>query len=395
MSLITRYVLIDFVRVFVVTIVIMTPILLFSLLGFELQNQGVSPGVFLNIIPYILPSALYICIPAATLFASVTVFGRLSRENELTAIKSIGVSPIVIIWPTLVLATGLSVLTLWLNDVSVSWGRAGVYRVVLASMERTVLGMLKSKGKFDNDRISIFVEAVEGNRLIRPRLVVNTGKDSPILTLSAESAIFRTDPAEEKLSLVMENGSLDRDGKIHFRFEDRQTWDFSLGDLTRKSREQGKPSDLPLSRIQIELENQILATQVQREQNAVTAMIQLTSGSFPEMTEPQWRVRNQKLDLMTKRIFRLETEPWRRWANGFSCLGFAILGIPLSIWMKNSDMWTSFGLCFVPTLAVYVPLMLFGVDRAKNGSAHPSIVWLGNLVILLIGILLFRRALRH
>ncbi len=96
-----------------------------------------------------------------------------------------------------------------------------------------------------------------------------------------------------------------------------------------------------------------------------------------------------------KRSHRLRTEPYRRWANGFSCFGFAILGIPLAIWMKNSDMWTSFGMCFLPTLAVYVPLVLFGVDRAKSGAFHPSIVWVGNIVVVLFGILLFRRALRH
>ena len=102
-----------------------------------------------------------------------------------------------------------------------------------------------------------------------------------------------------------------------------------------------------------------------------------------------------ELHRMESRVHRLRTEPYRRWANGFSCLGFAILGIPLSIWMRNADMWTSFGMCFLPTLAVYMPLVLFGVDRAKSGTIHPSIVWVGNLVVILIGVFLFRRALRH
>lgn len=395
MTLITRYVLMDFMRVFVVTIVIMTPILLFSLLGFELRHQGVGPAAFLGIMPYVLPSALYICIPAATLFAAVTVFGKMSRENELTAIKAMGVSPMAVIWPTLLLAAGLSFLTLWLNDLSVSWGRAGVYRVVLGSMEHTVLGMLKTKGQFDNGRVSIFVDAVDGNRLVRPRFVVNGGKDQPIVTLSAESAFFKTHPEEEKLTLELKNGSWDREGKLQLRFEDEFQWQLSLADLTRKSREQGKPSDLPLAVITRELEEQLLATQVQKERNAVSAMLQLTTGSIHDLKQENWESRTLEMKKMEHRVHRLKTEPYRRWANGFSCLGFAILGIPLSIWMRNSDMWTSFGLCFVPTLAVYVPLMLFGVDRAKSGSMHPVAVWGGNVVVLLIGIFLFRRALRH
>ena len=394
MSTITRYVLFDFIRVFVVTLFILTPILLFSLLGFELRHQGIGPSSMLKIMPYILPSAMYICIPAATLFASVTVFGRLSRENELTAIKAMGISPMAIIWPTLFLSVLLSIATLWLNDLSVSWGRAGVYRVVLSSIEKTVFGMIKSRGQFDNGRVTIIAD-VDGNQLIRPHFVVNGGENKPIVTLVAESAFFKCDPVEEKLTLKLKNGSWDRDGKIQLRFEDELNWDLSLSDMTKKERERDKPSSLPLAVISDELRKQLKENELRKEELAVRAMLQLNAGAMHSIKTANWNQEMDALKQREKRSHRLRTEPYRRWANGFSCFGFAILGIPLAIWMKNSDMWTSFGMCFLPTLAVYVPLVLFGVDRAKSGAFHPSIVWVGNIVVVLFGILLFRRALRH
>lgn len=394
MSTITRYVLFDFIRVFVVTLCILTPILLFSLLGFELRHQGIGPSSMLKIMPYILPSAMYICIPAATLFASVTVFGRLSRENELTAIKAMGISPMAIIWPTLFLSVLLSIATLWLNDLSVSWGRAGVYRVVLSSIEKTVFGMIKSRGQFDNGRVTIIAD-VDGNQLIRPHFVVNGGENKPIVTLVAESAFFKCDPVEEKLTLRLKNGSWDRDGKIQLRFEDELNWDLSLSDMTKKERERDKPSSLPLAVISDELRKQLKENELRKEELAVRAMLQLNAGAMHSIKTANWNQEMESLNQREKRSHRLRTEPYRRWANGFSCFGFAILGIPLAIWMKNSDMWTSFGMCFLPTLAVYVPLVLFGVDRAKSGAFHPSIVWVGNIVVVLFGILLFRRALRH
>ncbi|MEC9093024.1 MAG: LptF/LptG family permease, partial [Planctomycetota bacterium] len=228
-----------------------------------------------------------------------------------------------------------------------------------------------------------------------PRFVVNPGKDKPIVTLSAESAFFKTYPNEEKLTLELKNGSWDREGKLQLRFEDEFQWDLSLTDLTRKSKERNKPSDLPLAVIANELEKQITETQLQKEQNAVSALLQLTTGSIHELKTSNWKLKTDDLQKNIERVNRLRTEPYRRWANGFSCLGFAVLGVPLSIWMRNSDMWTSFGLCFVPTLVVYIPLMLFSVERAKNGSLHPCIVWIGNIVILLIGVFLFKRALKY
>ena len=290
MSAITRYVLLEFIRVFVVAIVVMTPILLFSLLGYELRNQGMGPAAFLRIMPYVLPSAMYICIPAATLFASVTVYGRLSRENELTAIKAMGISPMVVIWPTIFLSICLSFLTLWLNDLSVSWGRAGVYRVVLGSIEKTVFGMLKSRGQFDNGRVTIIAD-VEGNRLVQPHFVVNGGEGKPIVTFMAESAYFNCDPENEKLTLKLINGSWDRDGKIQLRFEDEFEWNLSLNDLTRKYHEQDKPSDLALSVISEEYVRQTAVTEIQKEKYAVDALLQMTSGSFHELNQVNWQPR--------------------------------------------------------------------------------------------------------
>jgi lipopolysaccharide export system permease protein len=88
-------------------------------------------------------------------------------------------------------------------------------------------------------------------------------------------------------------------------------------------------------------------------------------------------------------------EPWRRWANGFSCLCFAIVGAPMAIRMRNADFLTSFFLCFLPILVVYYPLLMFGIDRVKAGELPPIAVWIGNLLVTVWGIWLLRRVVRN
>ena len=78
-----------------------------------------------------------------------------------------------------------------------------------------------------------------------------------------------------------------------------------------------------------------------------------------------------------------------------SCFFFVLVGVPLAIRMRNSDFWTSFGLCFLPILLVYYPLLAFGVDRAKAGDLPPYVVWLGNAVLCVAGVGLFRRVIRY
>ena len=96
-----------------------------------------------------------------------------------------------------------------------------------------------------------------------------------------------------------------------------------------------------------------------------------------------------------KRLIRLQTEPWRRWAWGFSCFFFVFVGSPLAMLTKTSDYWSTFGLCFIPTLIVYYPLFIFGLEQAKDGLVPPYGVWLGNVVLALIGTILITRVRRY
>ena len=63
--------------------------------------------------------------------------------------------------------------------------------------------------------------------------------------------------------------------------------------------------------------------------------------------------------------------------------------------LRNRDMLTSFFLCFLPILIVYYPLLVFGVDGAKDGRLPPWSVWTGNVLLLLWGFYLLRRVIRY
>jgi lipopolysaccharide export system permease protein len=92
---------------------------------------------------------------------------------------------------------------------------------------------------------------------------------------------------------------------------------------------------------------------------------------------------------------RLYTEPWRRWANGFSCLCFVLIGAPMAIRLRHAEFLASFFACFLPILLVYYPLLAVSVGQAKDGSVPPPAVWIGNLVLAGWGVWLLRRVVRY
>jgi lipopolysaccharide export system permease protein len=121
----------------------------------------------------------------------------------------------------------------------------------------------------------------------------------------------------------------------------------------------------------------------------------MLAGDLEALTNDNWANRHQQMRESQARLHRLHTEPWRRVANGFSCLCFALVGAPLAIRLRNADGWSSFGLCFLPILLVYYPLMIYGVSMAKSGDMPPACVWLGNLVLFAIGYWQIRKVLRY
>ncbi|HTN74889.1 MAG TPA: LptF/LptG family permease, partial [Pirellulaceae bacterium] len=140
MSLLTRYILIELLKVFLMTLTGLTMLIILVMVGAEARRQGLGVGPILRLIPYILPNALCFAIPATALFAACSVYGRISAANEVVALKSLGISPWQVVMPGLVLAALLSLVGVWLNDIAFSWGIQGLQRVVVQSVEEIAYG---------------------------------------------------------------------------------------------------------------------------------------------------------------------------------------------------------------------------------------------------------------
>ena len=90
----------------------------------------------------------------------------------------------------------------------------------------------------------------------------------------------------------------------------------------------------------------------------------------------------------------MQAETQRRLSNGFACLCFALVGIPVAIWQKSSDNIGVFFLCFGPILLVYYPLLVVGENLARDGHWPHLTVWLADGLLLVVGLLLMRWQVR-
>src|SRR3954453_18063986 len=112
---ITRELLVNiFFAIFVLSLVLVVGNIFRQLLPL-LVNHDVPMQYLLSFIAYILPFSLIFTIPWGMLTAILLVFGRISADNELIALRANGVSVTRICIPLAVIAIVSTAICLWLN----------------------------------------------------------------------------------------------------------------------------------------------------------------------------------------------------------------------------------------------------------------------------------------
>lgn len=394
-SLFSRYILRETLALSLVMLVALSTIIMLGVVLQQLVTAGLGLRAFLQMLPYAMVISLQYALPCTLLFAVCSVYGRLSADNELIAVKSGGVHPFKPLVPIFILASIASPLVVLVNDLAVSWAQPGINRVVLHSVEEVVYSFLRSNGAYwTQSGLSIHVEDVQDRWLIHPTITMAGDREST--TIIAERAALHLDQINDKLVIELVNWQSDNaarwqiDGGQQSRF-----FEIPLEKATRKNRQALKISQVSLSELPIV--DATLQHERRDHQQKIMAGVAIASlsGRFAMLDESHTHMHMLELNELSKQQFRLASEPWRRWALGFSCFSFVFMGAPLAIHRKSADYWTSFGVCFVPVLLMYYPLYAMGVDRAKNGAWPPYSPFIANIGMILFGLYFLRKVYRN
>ncbi|WP_158265061.1 LptF/LptG family permease [Blastopirellula marina] len=352
----------------------------------EGMKKGFPTNVIMGMLPYFVPEMLRYMIPGCMLFAVCTAFGRMSATNEITAIKSAGINPMELVWPVLVLAYFLSFFTFWMYEVCASWSRPNIHRVVAESLDDTVYSMLGTKKHFSMAGLEVSVKEVRDRKLIKPRIDMAATESRPALFLEAEEATLQTDPETGILRFSCSDGKIESDGDQSYEFADE--YEINLDHLNSIELDQNSASPANLT-------SRMMPRQIEREQQIVREAeaeleIAIASDNFDHLDHVKHHLNAHK-----KRLLRLQAEVPRRWANGFGVFCFAMIGIPVSIWLRSADNVKTFFLCFLPILLLYYPLLVVGEQWAREGSFGTLPVGIADVALLLIGMFMMWRVNRN
>ena len=396
MYILTRYLVWEVFKFFLAALAVLTLIVTIGMGVKEGMQRGLPPLVMLRTMPFILPEMLGITIPAAMLYSVSSVFGRMTGANEIVALKSLGISPMAAVWPVLVLAACLSLGTVWMYEIAATWCKPSVHRIAYESIEEIAYGMLRKKGSYDCDQFSITVKRVDGRRLIRPTIILKEQPGRPRIMLTAAEAELHTDCRAKLLRIVCRRGEFDVEGRLRGSFSDEQEYTVPIvvSPTPPFHRDWVSLGSIPRLIEILQSEQANTEAELRRLENLREANKAL--GTPESKTDAaEITAKTDKIAEYRHLILRLKTEPYRRWSNGFTCLCFALIGTPVAMLWRHADALTNFFVCFLPILAIYYPLLMFGEDLSTSGTLPPISFWTGNVVLSIPAVVLLRWIVRH
>ncbi len=395
LTIFTRYLVRELLSVFLVALFALTMVMIIQGIVTEAMRMNLGFGPMMRLIPFILPNALVFAVPGTILFSVCLVYGRMSADNEIIALKSMGIGPRMVMLPAFVLSFLLSLLTVWLIDVAYSWGYVEAQRVVVRSVEEIAYGMLRTQRSYSNQRFSIIVKGVEGRKLVRPIMTFQANGDVPGFTLTADDAELKSNIENSTLILLLNNSEIEANNGMQASFPGIVEREIPLSFASAKGDVVIGPSNYSIRQLPGEIERQERVIRSMEQSAAADFGFALATGDLGALHHNNWLAHQQNLEGAQRRLARLRLEPWRRWSTGFSCLCFVLVGTPLAIRMKSHDYMTTFSYCFLPTLLVYYPIFMMTLDRAKAGDWPPCLVWLPNIVMAVAGWWLIRNVERY
>lgn len=321
-------------------------------------NKSVDPFLIAKLMLYSLPFMLVFIIPIAVLVATLTCFGRLSHDNELTAMRAGGLSLYRIIKPLGACVLVIALFSYLLTDRIASVTHYG-YRKMLARIGIENPTAALEEGTFIKrfKNFVIFIYEIDKTKLKGIR-IYQPQEGRPTRTIIAQRGELISIPESGIIKLKLVQGTSDEpDPK----------------DPSKMYKLNFKTYDLPLNTDNLQESN--------------------VPGKKPkDMTVKELRDEIDRLGLAgIKATYPLSAEIHHKLAIAMAGIVFLLIGVPLGIVTRRSHQSVNYALSLL-IMTFYWSMLIAGKAVAQKGLASPFLcLQTANFVIAAIGIFLFAK----
>lgn len=346
--------------VFVLSVVLVLGNIFKELLDL-LINRDVPLRYVLLFMLYVLPFSLTFTIPWGFLTAVLLVFGRMSADNEMIALRSCGVSLLRVCLPVLAVGVALSAFTFWIN-ASVAPQAEQAMRNAIATMARSnptalfvpdeVVSQFKDK--------KIFVGGKKGDVLSGLTIIEQTQGGSIERVIRAREGTISADSEKGALTLNLQDT----------RFEQRREGEENNFNRIRHG------ISIAEATVNIPLEDLVDDG--------------LRSRPLRSMTLGELKACLPSITTLPERTATL-TEMSKRFSLSLACVAFALAAMPLGITAQRKETSVGFGISLGLAFSYFFFVVLAEMLRDDAGAFPYLLLWIPNVLFVGVGTWLLLR----
>lgn len=322
-------------------------------------NRGVSFGLILKLFIFMVVYIFKYTIPMALLSGSLLVFGRMSADNEICAMRASGISLLKIMRPALLLGVVVCGFCFFLHHYAIPFSRYHTRKTVTEITTQKPLAALEPGTFIETfSGCFLFFRTMEGNR-IDDVIIYEPLPDKKITrVIMARYGEFLTEEDSGGVTLKLHQGSIDEpDPKSK-----GNSFRFDFEDYTTKLKMAEASSDLSNRKISEMLTHEFVSKIIKLKESGVNATFVIVEIS-------------------------------KRFSLAFAPLFLLFAGLPLAIKTHRGDKSASFAMSLGLVVLNYI-FLAWGEAMAQKGTLMgPVWVWLPNFAFLFLGFFFVYRAI--
>lgn len=367
MKIIDRYVGLGvlstaFFGVVVLSLVLVLGNLFKQLLDVLINRPDVPIGTVLFFMALVLPFSLTFTIPWGFLTALLLVFGRLSADNELIALKANGVSIPRICVPVFIIAIILTAICFWINIEVAPKAEQQMTQALVEIATSNPSALFRADDVVDQfpDR-RVYVGDKKGDKLRNLIVVELNDADEPTKVVLAKEGVLTPDPNPENTQLLLK-----------------------FSDARIEQRDDKTPRDVSKSRPGIKMTEGVFPISLKAFYREYVMGRHLSSYTLPELLEYIHKGADGKM-------LESNVELNKRFSASMACLAFALIAVPLGITAHRKETSAGFAISLIVAFTYFFFIIMADTFRS-NATAMPSLlIWIPNILFVTLGSFLFWR----
>ncbi len=386
--------------------------ILMAVFAGQVMRDGIGPYTLMQVLPNFIPLICPFVLPLAIVTGIIICYSRLAKDNEIMAAYAGGVNPFWLMLPALLTSVIAIFITLTLNEVALLPAIRNIEKLVIDDQANILHRMITRPGNITVQAGNEYVamSKLDPSRDPEDRAALDITRFASATAETPENAIWdRRYPFPAKRVVARDHEVQDfsdvGDAEMVLKMLVSKPvfQDLHLTDINRTFIADGESGEERLilggrPHVTIHANRSsfwpiLMLSQTRREAEDRLAEMNQSGNRIEDMPDNQRANVEHMRRRLNSLVMNRTSEINMRLALCFSCLAFAVLGIPLG--MRTRGTLVSSFVTGIVVAGVYFLALKSAEAQVAKGLLPYYVIWVPDLVVVLLGVLLWLASSRR